>query len=80
MALKRETRQLFDLMFKNLIHLSAPAIVQFINGLFGTAYPADSKVEYPATESVSKKLKKLMSDTIIIINDKHAYHIEVEIG
>jgi len=80
LAIERTTAALFDLTFKNLIKLSSPAIVRFINGLFGTDYPPDSTVDYPSTESVSNKLKKLMSDTIIVINGKHVYHVEAEIS
>ena len=80
LTIERTTAALFDLTFKNLIKLSSPAIVRFINGLFGTDYPPDSTVDYPSTESVSNKLKKLMSDTIIVINGKHVYHVEAEIS
>jgi hypothetical protein len=38
---RRQTAQLFDMVFKRLIHLSGPAVVHFINGLFGTNYPPD---------------------------------------
>jgi hypothetical protein len=75
---KRGTTQIFDLILKRLLRLSGPAVVQFINGLFGTNHPLDSKVEYPSTESVSRKLRKLLSDMIVIVNGVH-YHIEAEI-
>ena len=38
------------------------AVVQFINGLFEANHPLDSVVEYPNTENVSRKLRKLLSD------------------
>jgi hypothetical protein len=76
---KRETAQIFDLILKQLMRLSSLAIINFINGLFGTNHPIDSAVEYPNTESVSRKLRRLMSDTIVIIGGVHAYHIEAEI-
>jgi hypothetical protein len=66
-------------MLKQLIRLSNAAVIQFINGLFGTNHPLDSTVEYPNTETVSRKLRKIMSDTVIIIGGLHAYHIEGEI-
>jgi len=78
--MKRETLHIFDLILKQLIRLSNEAVVQFINGLFGTNHPPDSTVEYPNTETVSKKLRRLLSDTIVIINGAYAYHIEGEIG
>jgi hypothetical protein len=75
----RETREIFDRVVKRLIRLSGVAVVQFINGLFGKNHPLDSAVEYPNTETVSENLRKLMSDTIIIIGGVHVYHIESEI-
>ena len=76
----RETPHIFDLILKRLLHLSAPAVVQFINGLFGTDHPLDSTVEYPNVESVSGKLQRLLSDMIVIINGSYAYHLEAEIS
>jgi hypothetical protein len=77
---KRETAHIFDLILKRLIRLSNVAIINFVNGLFGTNHPLDSTVEYPNTENVSKKLRKLMSDTIVIIGGTHVYNIEGEIN
>ena len=79
-TIKRETRQIFDLILKRLLRLSNVAVIQFINGLFDTDHPLDGMVEYPNTESVSSKLKQLLSDMIVIINGRHAYHVEAEIG
>jgi hypothetical protein len=79
LAKKRETAQIFDLILKQLMRMSSVAIINFINGLFGTNHPLDSTVEYPNTESVSRKLRRLMSDTVVIIGGVHAYHIEAEI-
>ena len=79
MAEKREIKQIFDLIFKDLMYLSDAAVIHFINGLFGKNHPLDSSVEHPNTESVSKSLKRLHSDMIIIIGGVHAYHIEAEI-
>ena len=79
-SIKRETFHIFDLVLKRLITLSNAAIIQLINGLFDTNYPLDSTVEYPNTETVSRKLRKLMSDTVIIIGGLHAYHLEGEIN
>ncbi|GHV38611.1 hypothetical protein FACS1894187_17630 [Synergistales bacterium] len=33
---ERDTAQIFDLILKQLIRLSSAAVIQFINGLFGT--------------------------------------------
>ena len=76
---KRETAHIFDLVLKRLLELSDMALVVFINGLFGSNHSLESRVERPKTESVSKKLRRLMSDTIIIVNGIYAYHIEGEI-
>ena len=78
--MERETPQIFDLILKRMLHLSGPAVVQFINGLFGTDHPLDSVADYPNTESVSEKLRRLSSDMIVIINGSHVYHLEAEIG
>ncbi|MDR1732182.1 MAG: hypothetical protein LBR61_08855 [Synergistaceae bacterium] len=75
---KREIRQIFDLLLKRLLHLSRAATVQFINGLFGTSHPADSGVEYPNTESVSRNLRKRQSDMLVVI-DGRTYHLEAQI-
>ncbi|MDR3076209.1 MAG: hypothetical protein LBU26_02815, partial [Synergistaceae bacterium] len=77
---KRETLHIFDLILKQLMRLSNVAVIHFINGLFGVNHPPGSTVEYPNTESVSKKLRRLMSDTIVIIGGSHVYHVEAEIS
>jgi hypothetical protein len=79
-AKKRETPHIFDLIFKQLMHLSNAAVINFINGLFGTEHPLDSKVEYPNTEYVSKKLRRIVSDIVVVIGGVHVFHIEAEIG
>jgi hypothetical protein len=76
---KRATAHVFDLLLKQLLHLSNRAVVSFINGLFGTKHPLDSAVEYLSTETVSKKLRPLMSDTRIRVNDD-IYIIEAQIS
>ena len=82
---ERETLQLFDLMFKFLLkEASATALVHFINGLFDKDYPLDSKVSFPATESVQAQpqkqgLEKIQSDIIVGINSD-AFAIEAQIG
>ena len=38
--------QIFDKVFKKLITLSIKAVVNLINGLFGTDYPFDSEITY----------------------------------
>ena len=81
---ERENLQLFDLMLKFLLkEASAPALVHFINGLFGKNYPTDSRVSFPATESVQEQpqkqgLEKIQSDLIVMIN-ADAFSIEAQI-
>jgi predicted transposase/invertase (TIGR01784 family) len=76
---KRRTAQIFDRIFKRLMHLSPAAVVHFINGLFGTGYPPDSGVSYLETETVSRKLRRLHSDILLMIGG-HAYHVEAQTG
>jgi predicted transposase/invertase (TIGR01784 family) len=64
---------------KRLLELSSVALVQFINGLFNTNYPLDSRVEKTKTETVSDKLRRLLSDTMLIVNGVYAYHLEGQI-
>jgi len=77
-----QTAQLFDLMFKYIIkEASSAAVVHFINGLFDKNYNPNSKVEFSATESVSKKqgkLGKIMSDIILKVNGD-SFLIETQI-
>jgi predicted transposase/invertase (TIGR01784 family) len=76
---KRATPQLYDSIFKKLMHLSNKAVVSFINGLFGKTYPSDSKVEYQPTETVTKRLRRRLSDTRLKINGD-GYHVEAQIN
>jgi hypothetical protein len=78
-AKTRDTAQIFDLTFKQLLHLSNKAVVSFINGLFGTKHPPDSKVGYLSTETVSNDLRRRTRDTMLRINGI-TYHVEVQTG
>jgi hypothetical protein len=54
-----ETAQLFDMMFKHILkEASSPAVVHFINGLFGKNYKPNSKVAFLPNESVSEQKGK----------------------
>jgi hypothetical protein len=77
---KKKTAQLFDKIFKELMTLSAPTIIRFINALFGRDHPLDSTVEYINVETVSEELKKRVADIIIRIGGEFTYHIEAQIG
>ncbi|MDR0376582.1 MAG: hypothetical protein LBH70_02190 [Spirochaetaceae bacterium] len=69
MEQNRETLHLFDLMFKAILTDAIhPAIVHFINGLFGACYPQDSPVAFAPTESVTQQsayLSGIRSDTAV---------------
>lgn len=69
---------IYDRMFKRLLTLSAKAIIRFINGIFGTDYPENSSLRYNWTEFENEKLKKILADTIVTINDRDAVHFEVQ--
>jgi hypothetical protein len=76
---KRISLQLFDGLFKQLLHLSDRSVVSFINGLFGTRHRRDSKVLYLNVETVDEKMRHRLRDTMLEIN-RVPYHIEVEIN
>jgi hypothetical protein len=69
---------ILDLIFKQLMYVSPVALIHFINGLFGTSHSADASVDYPSTETVSRSLRHLFSDTRIVIDGRHSYLIEVQ--
>ena len=73
--------QIYDKVFKKILTLSSRAVVNLINGLFGTDYPPDSTVDYQWTESVAEEgggLRRTLADTIIRINHSDSYHIEAQ--
>ena len=71
--------QIFDKIFKKILTLSAVAVIHLINGLFGTNYPKDSIITYNWTEFVDGELRRTLADTIVTIDGKYSYHIEVQI-
>ncbi|MDR2841568.1 MAG: hypothetical protein LBV52_00015 [Spirochaetaceae bacterium] len=77
MRKNNDPHDLFDLIFKRLMHLSKIAVINFINGLFKTNHPLTSKVEYLATEYVDNKLRKTLKDMMVCINGKR-YMIEFQ--
>ncbi len=74
----KEIHQIFDKAFKRILTLSDKAVINLINGLFGTEYPTDSKITYNWTEHEDKDLKRTLSDSILTINDRDYYHIEAQ--
>lgn len=49
--------QIFDKIFKKILTLSTVAVINMINGLFGTTYPKDSTIIYNWTEFQDDELK-----------------------
>ena len=75
----KEIHQIYDKAFKRILTLSDKAVINLINGLFGTDYPTNSKITYNWTEHEDKNLKRTLSDSILTINDRDIYHIEAQI-
>lgn len=71
--------QIYDKTFKKVLTLSSTAVINMINGLFGTDYPLDSKITYNWTEFEDDRLKKILADTILTINERNSYHMEAQI-
>lgn len=69
--------QIYDRIFKRIFNLSALAIINLINGLFGTNYPPDSMVHFCNKEFVGRKLSHRFADVIVLINGE-AYHLEAQ--
>ena len=74
----KEIHQIYDKAFKRILTLSDKAVINLINGLFGTDYPTNSKITYNWTEHEDKDLKRTLSDSILTINDRDIYHIEAQ--
>ena len=75
----KEINQIYDKAFKRILTLSDKAVINLINGLFGTDYPTNSKITYNWTEHEDKELKRTLSDSILTINNRDIYHIEAKI-
>ena len=75
----KEINQIYDKAFKRILTLSDKAVINLINGLFGTDYPTNSKITYNWTEHEDKELKRTLSDSILTINNRDIYHIEAQI-
>lgn len=69
---------IYDKLFKKILTLSSTAVVNLINGLFGTDYPTDSTVTYNWTEFENEDLRRILADTILTINGKYSYHLEAQ--
>ena len=76
--MENNSHDIFDRIFKRIITLSSPTVINFINGIFEEDYPLDSELTYNWTESVDDKLRKTIADTIITINKSDSFHIEAQ--
>ena len=70
--------QIFDKIFKKILTLSETAVINLINGLFGTDYPLNSTISYHWTEFEDDRLRRILADTILTINECYSYHIEAQ--
>lgn len=72
---------IFDRAFKKLLTLSSKAVTNMINGLFNTDYDPDTTtINYHWTEhQADNSLKTTLADTILVLNNKYAYHMEAQI-
>ena len=75
----------YDDAFKTLINGPELIVISFINEIFHTNHPYDSRIYTLANESLSpesgNRLKKIISDSVILIeeNDKEiCYHMECQ--
>ncbi len=75
--MSKQIYQIYDRIFKRIFSLSNLAIINLINGLFGTNYPPDSKVEYPNKEFINSKLDKRFADIFILIAG-NPYHLKAQ--
>ena len=69
--------QIYDRIFKRIFNLSNLAIINLINGLFGTNYPSDSPIEYLNKEFVTQHLEKRFADVLLSIQGT-LYHLEAQ--
>lgn len=74
----KEIHKIYDMIFKRIFALSNLAIINLINGLFGTNYPLDSEVTYPNKEAVNGELTNRFADLFITIAGKFTYHLEAQ--
>jgi len=69
---------IYDKMCKRILTLSTKAVINLINGLYETDYPTDSTITYNWTEFEDQNLKRTLADTIITINNRFSYHMEIQ--
>lgn len=72
--MEEQIYQIYDRIFKRIFALSNLAIINMINGLFGTNHPTDSRITYPNKEFVNRLLKDRLADVMITVN---RYYTEI---
>lgn len=75
---EKKIHTIYDRIGKRCISLSKRSTVQLINGLYHKDYPEDSEVDYNWTEHHADDLHKTLADTIVTINYRDSYHIEMQ--
>lgn len=76
----KQLHTIYDRIGKRSLSLSQRTTVQLINGLYGTDYPEDSPVDYHWTEHTAEDLRRTLADTIITINHRDSYHMELQMN
>lgn len=77
--MEKEIYHIYDKIFKKILTLSSTAVINLINGLYGTDYPPDSTIDYNWTEFHDDGLRRTLADTIITINHRYSYHMEAQL-
>ena len=60
---------LYDTLFKKTLTLSKVAVINLINGLFGTDYSTDSEITYHWTEFQNEELRRTLADEYKLLLD-----------
>ena len=76
--MEEKITHIYDKIFKKILTMSQKAVINLINGLYGTNHSLDSEITYHWTESIDNNLRRTLADTIITINDFYNYHIEAQ--
>ncbi|MDD3368205.1 MAG: hypothetical protein PHP50_04840 [Lachnospiraceae bacterium] len=75
---QKTVHQIYDKILKRILSLSNLAIINLINGLFGTNHPLDSTVSFPRSKFTSITLTGRFADVLIVIAEKYHYHLEAQ--
>jgi hypothetical protein len=70
--------QIFDKLFKIVMHLSNKAVIDFINSLYNKHFLADSEIVFNEPEIIKVNFDRIVADLIITVNKTEKFHIEVQ--